>query len=143
MLYYKINCKNCVKSYTGETKRALHIRENDHEKEYEKFSHISNFTRHQKELICSEMFKSAAVEHAVKENHVLDFENIKVIEYEADWHLRGIKEAIHIRSEPNRMNRDKGERYELSCIWNNILSRKQDKRQFKGGRGQGGTHHVR
>ena len=135
---YDIPCKNCEKSYRGETGRALHIRTTEHEKEFEKFSHISAFTRQQKQLIMSDIFKSAAAEHAVKENHILDLENIKVLEYEADWGLRGIKEAIQIRSNEKSMNREGGERYELSHIWNSVLARsKEKKNKISGGRGHG------
>ena len=118
--------------------RALYIRLCEHEKEIEKTRYISSFTRQQKKLIMSDIFKSAAAEHAAKENHILDFDGVQVIEYVSDWHLRGIKEAIHIRSNKNNMNREGGERYELSAIWNTLLSRKTEQRKGTGGRGRAG-----
>jgi len=53
------------------------------------------------------------------ENHVIDWENAKVIDREADKAGRLIREAIWIRKTDN-MNRDEGS-YQLSHVWDKLL----------------------
>ena len=67
----------------------------------------------------SEMWGSALTDHAVKENHVIDWESAMIVEKEREDLARGIKEAIYIRKLPN-LNRDEG-RYHLSHLYDNLL----------------------
>ena len=43
-----------------------------------------------------------------KENHVIDFDSVKVIDREDNRKFRCIKEAIGIRCTKDNMNRDQG-----------------------------------
>ena len=119
---YKVGCKNCELSYIGETTRPLYIRQKEHCAESEKANNTRSFTRQQRKDSTTTEFKSALAEHSVKENHIIDWEGVKTLETVTDWHMRGIKEAIHIRSTPQNMNRPQGERYHLPNVWNTLLT---------------------
>jgi len=59
-------------------------------------------------------------EHIKFSKHKIDEQNIKLLDSEANWRKRGIKEAIHIRKNNPSLNRDKG-RHNLSHAWDKIL----------------------
>ena len=65
------------------------------------------------------MWGSALTDHAVKENHIIDWESAKIVEKEREDLARGIKEATYIRKLPN-LNRDEG-RYHRSHLYDNLL----------------------
>ena len=116
---YTIDCKGCDKKYIGETKRKLKVRVKEHRSEAEKVSETTVYTRNRKRQPQSEMWGSALTDHAVKENHVIDWESVTIVEKEREDLARGIKEAICIRKLPN-LNRDDG-RYHLSHLYDNLL----------------------
>ena len=56
---YEISCKNCPKSYVGETGRLFRTRRFEHKTETEKLSaEPENYTRSQRKASTSEIFKS-------------------------------------------------------------------------------------
>ena len=114
---YKIPCKNCERVYVGETGRPLGTRVKEHRKEVDSITGI--FTRAEKTRAASICNKSAITDHVCNENHVIDWENAKVIDREADKAGRLIREAIWIRK-TNNMNRDEGS-YQLSHVWDKLL----------------------
>ena len=65
------------------------------------------------------------LDHAVKENHVIDWEGVKVIEREEDRRTRWIKEALCIRKTRNTMNQDTGT-FQLSHAWDTVISGSRD-----------------
>ena len=72
-----------------------------------------------KKLSQTEMWGSAITDHAMQENHLIDWESTRIIEKERDDKARGEKEAVHIRILPN-MNRDEG-RFHLSHLYDDLL----------------------
>ena len=116
---YTIDCTGCEKKYVGETKRKLQVRVKEHRSETEKVSKGTNYTRDKKKLSQTEMWGSAITDHAMQENHLIDWESARIIEKERDDKARGIKEAVHIRILPN-MNRDEG-RFHLSHLYDGLL----------------------
>ena len=65
--------------------------------------------------------RSALTDHAVQENHVINWADASVIDRESDRSVRWIKEAIHIRTEGQRpMNCEEGS-YQLSHAYNCFL----------------------
>ena len=68
----------------------------------------------------ADIHKSAITDHVMQNNHVIDWEGAKMIEREANWVTRGVKEAINIRKNPANMNRDEG-RYILSHLYDDLL----------------------
>ena len=117
---YRIPCKNCDKSYAGETGRSLGLRMEEHRKEAEK-SESRPYTRSSKSLAVSEIHKSAITDHVVTDNHVMDWDNIRVLDREEDRTRRWIKEAIWIRKSVPVMNRDEGG-YQLSHIYDSLIT---------------------
>ena len=99
-LIYRLPCKNCFSSETG---RKLGLRIKEHNKEVDSFTARESRVTH----------KSAITDHAVEENHVIDWDKANVIDREAQWQTRWIKEALWIRKTPTRMNQDAGS-YRLS-----------------------------
>ena len=65
--------------------------------------------------------KSALIDHASQENHVINWSQATVIDREPERFTRWIKEAIHIRKEGQQaMNRDEGS-YQLSQAYDRFL----------------------
>ena len=71
-------------------------------------------------------YKSALAAHAATSNHIIDWDNVKELEQEQDWKLRGIKEAIQIRANPQSLNRPQGERHILPNVWDSLLQQHQE-----------------
>ena len=66
--------------------------------------------------------KSVITDHAVVENHVIDWDKAKVVDREAQQHTRWIKEALWIRKTAICMNQEAGS-YQLSHTWGQVISR--------------------
>ena len=74
--------------------------------------------------LTGEQNKSAVTDHAISLNHVIDWDQAKVIDTEGYRVDRWIKEAIHIRKEQDKsMNRDEGS-YQLSHIYDILFTPK-------------------
>jgi len=64
----------------------------------------------------------AVTDHAITLNHVIDWDQAKVVDRESNRMDRWIKEAIHIRKDQdNSMNRDEGS-YQLSQIYDRLFA---------------------
>ena len=73
-------------------------------------------------VIGSKQFKSAIADHAVQLNHVISWQDAKILDKECDRDVRHIKESIWIRKRaPNTMNRDEGAHY-LSHVYDPLLT---------------------
>ena len=89
----------------------------EHRKEVDSITRI--FTRAEKTRAASICNKSAITDHICNKNHVIDWENAKVIDRESDKAGRHIREAIWIRKTEN-MNRDERS-YQLSHVCDSLL----------------------
>jgi len=117
---YKVPCANCDKTYVGETGRKLGVRLQEHRTEVE-FKTKWAFTRSQRSSTSAEYNKSALTDHALQENHVINWSDASVIDREPDRATRWIREAIHIRKEGQQaMNRKEGS-YQLSHAYDRFL----------------------
>ena len=115
---YRIPCKNCNKTYIGETGRAFGIQE--HRQEVSQRD-VRAYTRSTSRSLAGEQNKSAVTDHAISLHHVIDWDQAKVIDSLSNRVDRWIKEAIHIRKEQDKsMNRDEGS-YQLSHIYDNLF----------------------
>ena len=90
-----------------------------YKRQEEKVSKGTCYTRDRKRQSQTEMWGSAITDHAIKENHLIDWDSAKIVEKERDDQARGIKEAAYIRILPN-INRDEG-RYQLSHLYDDLL----------------------
>ena len=75
----------------------------------------------QRIVAVSEIHKSAITDHVATDNHVMDWDNIRVLDREEDRTRRWIKEAIWIRRSVPVMNRDEGG-YQLSHIYDSLIT---------------------
>ena len=101
-------------------------------------------TRSTSRSLAGEQNKSAVTDHAISLNHVIDWDQAKVIDRESNRVDRWIKEAIHIRKEQDKlMNRDEGS-YQLSHIYDNLFALKLiGERQYKTDRSDEGFSRSR
>ncbi|XP_072048952.1 uncharacterized protein [Amphiura filiformis] len=82
---YEIPCANCNHSYVGETGRKFETRLKEHRKETDRVSKTkANYTRQTRKQSNSEKSKSAITDHAVQQNHVINWDNAKVLCKECD-----------------------------------------------------------
>ena len=63
-----------------------------------------------------------STDHAIEENHVIDWDKAKVVDREAQRQTRWIKKALWIRKTTICMNRDAGS-YQLGHIGDQVISR--------------------
>ena len=118
---YQIPCKNCDKVYVAETGRNLGVPVGEHKKEVEA-KDTSIFTRQSKRSAEEQRNKCAITDRATRENHVIDWDQVKVLGHESDRKTRWIKEAIEIRKSKDKcMNRDAGS-YFLSTVLTSFFS---------------------
>ena len=89
---YSIPCKDCDKSYIGETKRKFSTRLKEHQKAVE-YKHSQ---------------KSALAEDCLRSGHTVSWEASKTLCMSANWRNRCILEAWEINTCRNPLNRDDG-----------------------------------
>ena len=120
---YELPCSNCKSSYIGETGRRFSTRLSEHKRETEKLeAEKKNFTRQSRKQSLSEQSRSAVADHAVQNNHVINWQDAKVLCKECNTRSRHIREAIWIRKRaPHTMNRDEGAHF-LSHVYDPLLT---------------------
>ena len=118
---YKIPCASCDAAYVGETARNFGVRLKEHKKDVDAISSNRPFTRAERKASQSEFNKSAVTDHAVKNNHVIDWENVSLLDRESIDYRRKIRESIWIKQTTNSMNREEGS-YRVSPIYNVLFS---------------------
>jgi hypothetical protein len=120
-IVYEIPCHGCDKSYVGESGRLFGKRLQEHKAEVNKIS-TKSYTRAQRKTSVEEQFKSAITEHVAATNHVIGWEEAKVIDKEAHKTTRWLKEAIWIRRRGKKtLNKDEGA-YQLNNIYDQMIS---------------------
>ena len=100
---YRLTCNDCDQTYIGETGRTAITRA----KEYASYVRNGRFDM------------SAAADHAIIHQHSLSFKTVQIVDHEPRAARRRVKEALHIRTEKNPMNKDKG--LELDPIWFSVV----------------------
>ena len=134
---YEIPCANCDQTYIGETGHQLSIRLNEHKKDTQKLeASKQKLTRQARKESQSEQSKSAVADHAVQNNHVINWQDAKVLYKECNARSRHICESIWIRkSAPNTMTRDEGAHF-LSHVYDPLLTSSSSTRTPSTGRRQ-------
>ena len=84
-----------------ETGRNLGVRVGEHKKEVES-KDISRFTRQSKRSAEEQQNKSAITDHTTRENHVIEWDQVRVLGHESDRKTRWIKEAIAIHKSKDK-----------------------------------------
>ena len=83
---YDMPCNQCNATYVGETERSLGTRFKEH-------------LKHE---------NSAVFEHLQATGHSVSFEDVRIIDSEARFNARKIREALHIYKRKPTLNRDQG-----------------------------------
>jgi len=123
MCVYKILCRNCNKTYIGETSLGFGVRLQEHRQAVSQRD-VRAYTRSTSRSLAGEQNKSAVTDDAISLNHVIDWDQAKVIDRKGNRGDRWIKEAIRIRKEQDKlMNRDEGS-YQLSHIYDILFAPK-------------------
>ena len=117
---YNIPCHQCPKAYIGETGRKLGVRIREHKEDAEKAS-APAFTRSRRKMSTEVKHKSALADHCTQDNHVIDWDNTRVMAREQERLPRWIRESVHIRRQgQHALNRDEGQ-YPLPHTWDHAL----------------------
>ena len=90
---YQILCQQCDKSYIGETGRTLQERLTEHKRDM-RLNTKEAFTRSHRKQSEGEFNKSALTDHCNKDNHMINWEQVKILQRESDTTSRRIKEAL-------------------------------------------------
>ena len=96
---YNVSCADCTSQYTGESAQPLAARLSQHKRD-----------------------SSPVAQHMQSTGHNIDWNNTEILDREANWFRRGVKEAIHIRRRRPDLNRDQG-RHNLPRNWDTLVSR--------------------
>ena len=119
---YQVPCADCQSVYIGETGRKLGTRLSEHRKEVDT-EHNTHFTRSQRRASENVYHKSAITDHALQNNHIIDWDHSKILCNDNNRNSRWIRESISIRKEPKCMNRDCGQ-FQLDHMYTPILRRR-------------------
>jgi len=88
---YRIPCE-CGKVYIGKTGRSMQERINEHDRD----------------IRLARTQTSAVSEQTHETGHYPIWNEVKFIDRDPHWYTRRVKEAIHIKLQPNNINRDSG-----------------------------------
>ena len=80
--------------------------------------------KERKKRLMSTINKSALTDHATTENHIIDWEGVKIVDKEPNQKIRHIKETIWLRNTRIPINRDEGN-YELPDVYDDVIQRHQ------------------
>ncbi len=92
-----VKCRVCDSGYVGETGCPLKKRIMEHQRD-----------------------SSPVFQHANDSEHPVNYDQVKVLDQESGWFRRGVKEAIHILTNPSDLNHDRG-RDTLPRVYHTLL----------------------
>ena len=100
---YEIPCKDCDRSYVGQSNRKISARRDEHMNDVKR-----------------KVTTSSLAQHVINTGHNIDFENTKTLHRCENYSKRIIREAIEIEKRPNNLNsRDDSQR--LPHTWKHML----------------------
>ena len=91
-IIYRVTCRDCPQAYVGQSGRTLECRMKEHRRAVEH----------------GNIDTSAIAEHAWKEDHRLDWEEVEVLDVNTEWYKRCVIESWYIQREPAAINREQG-----------------------------------
>lgn len=103
-IVYKIHCSNCEGTYVGHTSQWLKSRLSLHRSD-----------------IRNENQRCALAAHALQSDHNIDYENVEILDKNANGNKRKILEMIYINKQENPLNK-KTDTQHLSNIYSYLLS---------------------
>ena len=133
---YDVPCGGCDKSYVGETGRQFGTRLQEHQKDVTTVADVK-FTRANRKASTTEQHKSAITDHVAQENHIIKWDEAKILDRDSNTFSRRIREAIEIRKKGAKaINRDEGS-FTLDHVYDSLLCttshpRKENNNKFPG-----------
>lgn len=112
---YKLNCKNCEKSYVGQTSQRIEKRVAQHKTTCKNEKHRE---------------KSALAQHHHDSGHDFDFENYKILDFESNSVKRRVSEMIHITMQFNNKVNQRSDTDNLSSSYKNLIRNYHSLRQL-------------
>ena len=106
---YRIPCKDCHKSYIGQTSRCLKGRITSHKSDCRRGVHS-----------CS------LAEHVINEDHQADWEGAEILEKADSYYKRIFLEMVHINLDSTCLNK-KSDTQDLSAIYSYILQLERER----------------
>ena len=106
---YSIPCRDCPKTYVGQSGRSLECRVKEH----------------QRAVKYGDTNTSAIAEHAWQEQHNINWPAATILDSNQYLHSRLILESWHIHQQPDPMNRERGSLPPIYCS----LIRNKNKKQ--------------
>ena len=100
-MVYDVPCGGCNKSYVGETGRQFGTRLKEHQKDVSTVADIK-FTRAHRKASTTEQHKSAITDHVAQENHIINWDEAKILDRDSNTFSRRIREATEIRKKGTR-----------------------------------------
>ena len=94
---YNIKCSSCPSHYIGETERSLKKRLQEHNRDM-----------------------SPVAGHMKEHQHNFDPSDVNILDSDARWFQRGVREAIFIAKTKPDLNRDQG-RHHLPTVYNSLI----------------------
>lgn len=86
---YKISCLDCDASYTGQTKRQLRTRINEHRSDIKKKSGSP----------------SVISDHRITCDHEFDWNGVKILDNEPSYNKRLVSEMVYIKTQSSGLNK--------------------------------------
>jgi len=122
-LIYRVPCKNCSSSYVGETGRKFGLRVKKHKKKVDSFT-AGTQTRASRARETNVTHKSAITNHAVEENHVVDWDKAKVVDREDSTATDQMDKKGTLDQEDTDVHESECMiLYQLSHTWDQVISR--------------------
>ena len=110
---------NCNSTYIGETKRHLSVRLSEHKRDVHQ-QEKKQYTRATRKQSTSEENKSEVTDHCNTMNHLINWDQTKIVNREDNLFRRRVKESIAIRKRVTTMNRDQGA-HDLPHVYDRLL----------------------
>ena len=84
---------------------------------------------HDRDIRLARTQTSVVSEHANETGHLPIWKEVKFIDRDPHWYTRRVREAIHIRSHPNNINRDSG--IEIPEAWIPTIKKRNSRSNTK------------
>ena len=112
---FEIGGENCDKTYVGETSRLFRVRLTEHQAAVKKTTE-KKFTQSERRTSEHEQTKSAFSDHVARENHLINWDDAKILGKEHDKKAIEVREGIEIRRRGAKTLNREGTTYSVTFI---------------------------
>lgn len=105
-LIYEIPCKDCNAVYIGQTKQKLKTRISQHRSDCRFYSNTKS---------------TALSEHHFEEEHIFNFDDVRILDMEPHHYKRNVSEMIHIIMNREKAINHRSDTNKLSDVYMNLI----------------------